>query len=124
MTKGRFFFGLIILAVFGYLGLFVFDRWKADVWGKVAAVQLVEPGVLVVQVETDQKTPANPTGMVPMLVIAKTTLEQENYLRVRSPATVEALQLGQKILAQYYSPLAMPATPLGRVASQVLVVKW
>lgn len=123
MTKKRLFFGLIILAVLGYCALFVFDRWKADVWGTISGLQPAGEFVLL-QVDSDRKTRDNPTGRVIVLLTPKTSISEENYFRVRQSATVEALQPGKKVLVQYFSPLAYPATPLGRPVSDVLLVKW
>lgn len=123
MTKKRLIVGLLLLAVLGYLALFVFDRWNADINGIIAEIQPVEIGILML-VDTDRKTVQNPTGRIPVLLTGETELIEENYLRTRRPASLEALRPGKKVVIQYFSTLARPATPYGRQVSQVLFVKF
>src|SRR5436309_2664818 len=123
MTKSRFLVGLILLAMLGYAGLFVVDRWNADVAGTIEALEggLQHPVIGtydLVRLKTEHKSTANPTGEVILILTAQTNILEQDYWRARNPVMDRALKPGQKVVATYSSLLTIPTNPPQRTAKE------
>ncbi len=128
MTKGRFFFGLIILAALGYVALWWADRWNADVSGTITGLEvgLIHPEIGpydLVKVDTDLKSRENPTGQVILILTAKTDILEQNWWRKRTPVYDRELKPGQKVVANYSRILKLPTLPPQQTASEIIIVK-
>lgn len=123
MTKTKVVCILLFIAFVSYIGLFFVERWQADAAGVVTGIDVVE-GIVRVQVDQPGTNPMSPGGRVILLLTPRSSLVAENMWRSRKPVPVQALRLGQKVLAQYSFDIILPTFPPERSVSELMIAAW
>jgi hypothetical protein len=129
MTKGRFFALMLILAGLSYCGLFIVDRWNADISGTITGLAgpELDPqlGVLeFVKIQTGRQSHDNPTGEFILILTQKTEILEQAWSRARNPVLDRELKLGQKVIANWSLLKQVPSVPPAQTVREVVIMKW